>query len=270
MVAWLHSAQAGAATRVVALAPPLGELLCALGDCGALVGVSDGEAHVLGDGLATLGEPGALQAEQVLALEPAVALAREGVTERDLARSLRRRGVRVHWLDVARMKAVAPTMQQIGALLGREADGEAAAEAFERRRAELDGTYGVGDAEPLRVFYQVSLDPLRTVDRRLPVSDAIELCGGLNVFPRLGTLEAPVSKQAVLLRQPDVIIVGADDAGKATRDFWQAHPTLPAVKVDGIIDGIDAALMRHAAPRLLDAAEALCRAMDEVRDRIVR
>ena len=65
---------------------------------------------------------------------------------------------------------------------------------------------------PLKVFYQISLQPLYTIGGSHPISEMIELCGGQNLFDDLEQLAPVVSLEDVLSRNPDVIIAGDDSA----------------------------------------------------------
>ncbi|MDI9750532.1 cobalamin-binding protein, partial [Stutzerimonas stutzeri] len=62
------------------------------------------------------------------------------------------------------------------------------AEAFRAGLAELRTAYA--RERPLRVFYQIWNRPLYTLGGQQIISEAIEVCGGQNIFADL-TLAAP-------------------------------------------------------------------------------
>ena len=95
-------------------------------------------------------------------------------------------------------------------------------------------------------------------------SDVLRLCGGENVFNALPTLAPQIDIEAVLLANPDVIVVAADDAGSPLLAAWQRWPQLSAVKQGHVVAIQRDQLVRHS-PRILDGAERLCELLDDVR-----
>ena len=67
-----------------------------------------------------------------------------------------------------------------------------------------------------------------------------------------------VSREAVLLRAPEVVVGGSDAPGLLHQ--WQRFVALPAVRNNGFVR-VDADLLHRPTPRLLDGVEALCAAL---------
>ena len=95
-------------------------------------------------------------------------------------------------------------------------------------------------------------------------SDVLRLCGGENVFNALPTLAPQIDTEAVLLANPDVIVIAADDGGSPLLTAWQRWPQLSAVKQGHVYAIQRDQLVRHS-PRILDGAERLCELLDDVR-----
>ena len=95
-------------------------------------------------------------------------------------------------------------------------------------------------------------------------SDVLRLCGGENVFGALPALAPQIDLEAVLLADPDVIVVAADDGDSPLVSAWQRWPELSAVKQGHVYAIQRDQLVRHS-PRILDGAERLCKLLDEVR-----
>ena len=74
-------------------------------------------------------------------------------------------------------------------------------------------------SERIRVFYQVSKRPLYTVSDGHFVSELITLCGGDNVFADLGELAPGIDVEAVIDRDPEVMLA-ATDAGADAFSEW--------------------------------------------------
>jgi len=254
---------AHAAERVVALSPHLAELACAAGGCDRLVGVvawSDFPERV--KALPQVGDAFAVNVEQLLALQPDLVLAWDGGTPRATVERLRGLKLRVETLAIRRIDDVAGGLRQVGAWLGTPAAADAAAQAYARRLAQLRARHR--GAAPLRVFYQIEANPPYSVNRDSPISEAIELCGGANVFADLPTLAAPVNREAVVARDPQVVVYTRQDDVAAIREYWRRGPGVAATRA-GALHEIDGNLLDRATPRLLDGVEQLCAALSAAR-----
>ena len=95
--------------------------------------------------------------------------------------------------------------------------------------------------------------PLYTLGGGQIISDALAVCGASNVFADL-TLPAPqVSIEAVLQRNPEVIIAST----QAQLDAWNAWPQLDAVKHGRLLLLADKGLERPSG-QMLEATAKLC------------
>lgn len=250
------------AERVVTLGPHLAELVCAAGACEQLVAVvaySDFPASVRR--LPVIGDANLVNAEALLALRPSLVLAWQGGTPPLTIDRLRAIGLRVEPVGIERLGDVAEALEQIGAWLGTAASAHRAAEDYRQRLASLARRYE--QARRLRVFYQIETTPPYTVNGRSPISQAIQLCGGDNVFAALPTLAAPVSDEAVLAAAPEAVIHSQHDRA-AILAYWARFPSAPA-QAQRQIYGIDGDLLARAGPRLVDGAEQLCAVLDRAR-----
>jgi len=259
----LGTGAADASERVVALGPHLAELVCAAGGCEQLVGViaySDFPEPVRR--LPVVGDASQVNLEVLLSLRPSLVLAWDGGTSPTTIARLRRLGLRVEPVRVESLEEVAAALERIGAWTGHATEAVAAAGEYRQRLQRLRQRYA--DALPLRVFYQIETAPPYTVNSASPISQAITLCGGINIFAGLPTLAAPVSDEAVLAARPEVVIHGERD-GNEVRAYWARFPQAP-VQTQGRIYAVDADLLTRAGPRLIDGAEQLCAALDLARE----
>jgi iron complex transport system substrate-binding protein len=244
------------AQRIVSLAPHATELLFAAGAGGALVGaVAHSDWPPAARKLPRVGDAAALDLERIAALRPDLVVAWPYSSPAQLD-VLRARGAAVFMSDPASIGAIADNIDKLGTLAGTRAIAETAARDFRARHAKLarDGAGG----KRLRVFYEVWNEPRYTIGGRHLVSEAIALCGGLNVFAKL-TIPAPsVTVEAVIAAAPDVI-VGGDDYGKRPPwlDDWKRWPQVPAVR-DGNLFGAAGDLLHRPGPRFLEGVEKLC------------
>ncbi len=248
------------ATRIVSLAPHLTELLFAAGAGSAVVGVSEYSDYPPGaTRLPSVGNSQRIDIERVLALRPDLVVGwQSGNSSAQLAR-LRRLGIPVFISEPRRMEAIATSLERLGALAGT-ADGSAAAARFRRGLQQLRERYGQQRA--VSVFYQVWPTPLMTLNDEHIVSEAIRLCGGVNVFAGLRPLVPTVSREAVISTDPELIVASNEPAGAL--EGWQAFGGMRAVRNRRMVV-VDGSLMNRAGPRMLEATRFLCEQIATVR-----
>ncbi|MCX7060263.1 MAG: ABC transporter substrate-binding protein [Gammaproteobacteria bacterium] len=251
------------ARRVVALAPHLAELVCAAGGCARLVAVSAHSDFPPDVGrLPQVGDGWQVNLEAVLAQRPDLIVAWDGGTPVDTIARLRKLGLRVEALPISSLDGVAEALTTVGAWLGTEAAAKAAASAYRQRLAALRAAHR--GAAPLRVVYQIETAPAYTVNGKSPISEAMAVCGGVNVFAALPTLAAAVSAEAMLVAAPDVVFYGGEENSADLRAYWARLGSTPAAK-RGALYPIDADRLARAGPRLLDGIEQVCTLLDQAR-----
>ncbi len=250
------------AHRVVTLAPHLAELMYAIGAGDFLVGVSSWSDYPPeATKLPVVGDAFALDHEQLALLEPDLMLAWESGMPGHVVDELRQRGFRVVAIRTRGADDVADAMLQMGALVSREETSREAASAYRERLATIREEHR--DAAPVRVFYQASARPLYTINGEHFLSDLIAACGGRNVFDDLGDLAPAVADEAVIARDPEVMIA-ADNSQVDPFADWLRWPDISANRYGNRFT-IDWNLASRPAPRLLLAAEEICAVLDQAR-----
>jgi len=263
LVVPVHAAPATAADRVITLSPHLAELACAAGGCDKLVGVvawSDFPERV--KQLPQVGDAWAVSVEQVVGLRPDLVLAWDGGTPRETIERLRGLQLRVETVAIRRLDEVPAALRGIGGWLGTGTVAERAAADYTARLQRLRAQHS-GDSS-LRVLYQIEANPPYSVNRNSPISEAIGLCGGQNLFADLPTLAAPVDREAILARDPQAILYTKQDNVAAILDFWRRAPAVSATRA-GALYALDGNLLDRATPRLLDGVEQVCTALSDAR-----
>lgn len=254
-----------AAPRVVALAPHLAELVCALDDCKSLVGVvrhSDYPPAVTA--LPQVGDAYAVNLEALLALQPELVLAWDGGTSPQVIERLRALKLNVHTVKTRTLDDVARALLELGELLGSEEPARVAAQRYRSGLAELRERHA--QRPPVRVMYQIETQPAYSLNRDSPISEAIVLCGGINVFAELPQLAAPVGTEAVLAANPDLVVYGEQDDVAGIHDYWARLPA----RSGGArrLEAVDASLLARASPRMLLGVRQLCEAVERARPQL--
>jgi ABC-type Fe3+-hydroxamate transport system substrate-binding protein len=273
---------AAPARRVVTLSPHATELMVAAGAGDRLVGVdqnSDYPPDV--KRLAQVGNPLNLDIERVLALKPDLIVAWDyaasGSTAGKLPMALLDSlGIAVFYSRPAAMADIPDTLDRFGRLAGTGTVAAPRAAQLRQQLHALTATYA-GQA-PVRTFYQLSGQPLYTLNNRGIIGDALRLCGADNVFGALPAAAPMVSVEGVLLANPQVIVVGAStgsgntrgagnaaDAGQSALAQWKPFAPGLTAAARGHLFVVDADRMHRPGPRMIDETRTLCEHIDQAR-----
>ncbi len=254
------------AKRIITLAPHATELLYAAGAGDRLVGTVDySDYPPAAKKIPRVGSYDRFDLEAISALKPDLIIAWETGNPAAQVDKLKALGLTVYVTQPNRMEDVAGQLERYGRLAGSQAAADAAAAQFRQRLERLRQTYA--GKPPVRVFYQIWINPLMTVGGPQIITDAIRLCGGENVFGQLSQMAPVVSVEGVLAADPEAIVAtGMGDARPDWLNDWNKWPRMTAVK-RGNLFHIHPDLMQRHTPRILDGAEKLCAELDVARSR---
>lgn len=254
------------ATRIIALSPGATELLFAAGAGEHVVGaVSFSDYPPAAKKLPRVGSYKRLDLEAVLALKPDLVVAWQSGNPMEQVERLQAMGVPVYHSEPRRFEDISTTLERLATLAGTEAVGQGAADALRSGMDSLRQRYA--EAAPVTVFYQVWEEPLMTVNNDHLISEAIQICGGVNVFGELTSLAPRISREAVLAKDPEVIIAGGmGEDDPAWLDPWKQFSSLRAVKHDNLFFVAPSTLQRPT-PQMLAGTRTLCSHLDTVRAR---
>jgi iron complex transport system substrate-binding protein len=251
--------------RIVSLSPHITELLFAAGAGAAVVGVDDSsDFPVQAERIPRLGEPATLDIERLLKLKPSlVVLWGSGTPERS-KNELERLHLKLLVTEQRRLDDIGSALIEFGHLAGTETVADAAARNYRDDLARLRSRYAA--RRHLKVFYQVWDRPLYTLSGEHVVSEILSLCGGDNIFGELSTLAPAIDKEAVLKRDPDVILIAAPDAEAARQAReWNRFPSIRAVTAHRIF-AVDPSLLGRMSPRILLGVQQVCNLLDKARE----
>ncbi len=254
------------ARRIVSLAPSVTELVYAAGAGSRLVAVSAySDWPTPARRLPRVGDAFRVDLERIVALKPDLVIGWASGTSPSERRALRRLGLPLVLLAPRKLDDIARALRLIGKAAGTEAAARRAARAFIVARDRLRAAYA--GRRPVRVFYELSRDPLYTVGGSQIISQVIRLCGGRNVFSDLGKLAPVVTRAAVLARKPQAIMIGSYRGAAAALAEWKQWHWVPAVK-QGNLFVVPGDILGRATPRLLVGAARVCRDLERARERL--
>lgn len=256
---------AAPAQRIVSLSPGATELLFDAGAGAQIVGtVSFSDYPEAAQDIPRIGSYNRIDLESLLALRPDLIIAWHSGNPRGQVERLQRMGLPVYYTEPRSFAQIASTLLRLGRLAGREETAETAAAALERDVAALAERYA--EAEPVRVFYQIWDEPLMTINDTHFISEAIRLCGGVNIFGTLPRLTPTLDPETVLEADPQAIIAGGKgEAEQAWALGWRRYDALQAVQ-QGHLFFVPPSLLQRPTVRLLSGTRALCTHLQAVRD----
>ncbi|MEH0833456.1 vitamin B12 ABC transporter substrate-binding protein BtuF [Pectobacterium cacticida] len=243
--------------RVISLAPHATEMAYAAGMGQQLIAVSawsdyPPEAKKLEQVASWQG----INVERILALKPDLILAwREGNPQRPLEQ-LANFSIPIIYLDAKTLEDIPALLRQLATYSRFPEQAKQAAIDFQRQMRALQQPAGkkhqAARAAPLRVFIQFGAQPLFTSSKATLQSQIVSLCGAVNIFADSPVPWPQVSREQVLRRQPQAIIVsGAPDKIDPIRAFWQPQLAVPVITVNED-------WFSRSGPRLLLAARQIC------------
>ncbi|WP_394560589.1 helical backbone metal receptor [Aquipseudomonas alcaligenes] len=248
-----------AAERVVSLAPSMSEIILELGAEQRLVGLLDGGPRpaALAD-VPSVGRFGTLELETLLSLRPDLVLLAPGSLPDAQLQQLRDLQIPLYQGAPPDLQALAEQFAEIGGRVGRAERGRQLRDDFRAGIAELRARYR--REPPLAVFYQVWHQPLYSIGAEQILGDALAVCGARNVFADVRLPAPQVSIEAVLARQPQVILGGSG----AELEHWRAWPQVPAVRLNQLWSVPDKGLERPSF-QMLAATTKLCELLQQAR-----
>lgn len=193
--------------------------------------------------------------ERIVALKPDVVLAwRAGNAERQV-NQLAGLGMTIVWLDPTTVEGVIAALRQLRQYSPTPETADKAADSLARQFAALKSQYG--QTARKKVFLQFGQLPLFTSGKDSIQNEILELCGGKNIFADSRVPWPQVSREQVLTRQPEVIIIPGDDTKiPAVEQFWSAQLKIPVIAVNDD-------WFSRSGPRIILAAKQLCEALAE-------
>ncbi len=194
--------------RIIAIAPNSAEVICELGACDRIVGVS--KFCIYPPELLDRPKVGGFSdpdLERIAALRPDLLVMRgKNDSLQRLCETLR---VPIYTDETDTLPGIEKCLQDLGARLGLAQQADRRIREF---RARLDSIRAKNASKPKpRVLLTVSRQPDRlanilTTGRGTFLDQAIEVAGGVNVFGDLDMTYPQVSPEAILAQRPEVIL----------------------------------------------------------------
>lgn len=250
--------------RIVSLAPGTTAMLFAAGAGHCMVGtIAHSKEPADAERVPVIGDAETLDFEQLLSLRPTVVVVAVDVVQRVRIDRIRSLGIPVYQVHVTKLAQMPESLRRLGALTGTEAAANAKADQLAAELTALGAEYR--DRAPVRVLYQIWDRPIYTIGGRHVITDALTLCGAVNVFADLTTAAPAVTREAAVLRNPEMILASAPPgAADGWLGEWRKFPALTAVRNGRLVSYVDERIDRMG-PSVIAATGNLCKVIDQAR-----
>ena len=250
--------------RIVSLAPGTTAMLFAAGAAHCLVGtIAHSDEPAEAAKVQVVGDAETLDFEQLIGLRPTVVVVAVDVVQRVRIDRIRALGIPVYQVHVTRLAQMPESVRRLGQLAGTEAVANRKADELATELAALDRKFR--NRAPVRVLYQIWDRPIYTIGGRHVITDALRLCGAVNVFDDLETAAPAITREAAVLRNPQLILASAPPgAADEWLAEWRKIPALTAVRAGQLVSHVDPRIDRMG-PSVIEATGELCAVIDKSR-----
>ena len=241
-------------TRVVSLAPNLTENIFAVGAGDRLVGVTTFCNYPeQAKEIAKIGDTMTPNMESIIALKPDVVFVSTASQIEAFMKTLEANGIAVYVTNPTTLDGVLDNLQKLGDILGTTEKAGQLVPDLKRRITDIWSK--IESEKRVRVFVQISREPLFTVGKQSFLTTILEKAGAESVTKDVESAYPKLSKETASALNPEVIILSESDDNKEPND---AFKNSPAVK-NGRIYKVNADLLSRPGPRLVDALEQIAK-----------
>lgn len=246
--------------RFISLAPNLTEIAYAIGAGDRLVGnTTYCDYPEQAKSVQKVGDTLQPNIEHILALRPQLILISTSSQLEAFTGQLQQHSIPVYVTDPHDLEGVFSSIQNLGHLLGRQEQADQLVDKLRSRTAAVENA--VKDRKPVRLFYQLSAEPLYTAGRDAFVTDLIRRAGGLSVTADVPEAWPRYSEESAVAAQPDAVVLPTGGSmGAANADVASALKNSPAV-LNGRVFKINGDFLVRPGPRAVDGLEAIARAL---------
>ena len=254
------------AKRIIALSPHIVENIFSAGAGNHLVGrVEYSNYPEQAKSAPIIGSFDKVNYEKIIELKPDLIIAwQSGNSHVDISR-LKELGFNVYVDKANTLRELAKSINDIAVLTGYAGSAKKTTDHYLARLDEIENQYK--NKPSVSTFYQVWNQPLQTINGDHIISEAISICGGINIYNDQFAVAPIINIESILERNPNVIIAsGLSDARPEWLDDWLKWGSLKAVQNNNLFYVPPDHIQRHTL-RLLLGIERICEHLDIARVR---
>nr|ELR5150411.1 vitamin B12 ABC transporter substrate-binding protein BtuF [Providencia rettgeri] len=238
--------------RVISLSPANTELAYAAGLGDNLIAVSAYSDHPeQAKKLEQVSDWQGVNVERIIALKPDLILAWRGGNPQRPLDQLASFGIPIVYFDPQTIDEVIDAVNELSQYSPKPELAQQNVDAMRARLTPYQPPQKT-NVKTKKVFIQLGTQPLFSAGNHTLQNDVVKFCGGENIFANSAVQWPQVSREQVLTRNPEVIIMtGSAEQENVVRDFWHSQLDVPIIR-------LNEDWFHRAGPRIIDAAEQLC------------
>jgi ABC-type Fe3+-hydroxamate transport system substrate-binding protein len=246
--------------RIVSLAPNLTEIVYAVGAGDRLVGRTrycdyPAEAKKVPE----VGDTMTPSIERIIALKPQVVLVSTASELEAFTKQLDQQKIAVYVTNPRSLDEVFRSIETLGDFFGNHDVAASIVTALRARAAAME--IAMRSVKPVKVFFQVSGEPLYTIGREAYLTDLVRRAGGVSVTADVPGAFPRFSDEAALAARPEAIVLPSGGSmGTANTTPAPALKNSPAVQNNRVYR-ISGDYLSRPGPRLVDGLEEMARAL---------
>jgi len=242
--------------RFISLAPNLTEIAYAVGAGDRLVGnTTFCDYPEEAKKVAKVGDTLQPSIERILALRPQLVLVSTASQLEVFTKQLDEHRIAVYVTDPRDLEGVFQSIENVGKLLNQESRAEETVSQLRQRANAISDA--IKSRKPIKVFCQVSAQPLYTIGRDSFVTDLIRRAGGVSVTADVPEAWPKYSQESAVAARPEAIILPTNGSmGSANADVAEGLKRSPAA-LSGRVYRINGDFLLRPGPRAVDGVEAL-------------
>ena len=223
--------------RIVSLAPNLTEIVYAVGAGESLVGNTEYcDYPAAARNVVKVGDTMHPSAERIIALKPQLVLVSTASQLEAFTRQLDQQHIPIYVTNPRSLEEVFRSIETLGDMLGHRDYAATVAQDLRTRAAAVE--VAMRAAKSVKVFYQVSGEPLYTIGREAYLTDLVRRAGGISVTADVPGAFPRFSDEAALAARPEAIILPSGGSmGSANSIVAPALKDSPAVRMNGSCRG---------------------------------
>jgi cobalamin transport system substrate-binding protein len=242
--------------RVISLAPNLTEIVFAVGAGDRLVGNTtycDYPAEA--KAVEKVGDTLHPSMEKIIALRPQVVLVSTSSQLEVFTNQLQNQNIAVFVTDPHDLEGVFRSISQIGEMLGQSSKADELVNKLRARTSAVEAA--VKDATKVKVFYQLSAEPLYTAGKEAFATDLMRRAGATSVTADVPGAWPKYSAESALAAHPDAIILPTGGSmGSGNQTVAEPLRKSPAV-AGGRVYKINDDHLTRPGPRAVDGLEEM-------------
>lgn len=210
--------------RIVSLSPAITSEIHDLGQAHRLAGVTRYCPNP--DAKAVVGTLTEINIERILTLKPDLVVAGKDCNRRKDIDKLQALGIGVVVFDGCEdFECMCREFIRLGQILGRQ---QAAQDIVAQVRADLRALEAGLPRRGPKVFWQVGVNPIVTVNGQTFAGEILSRTGCTNIFAEVAAKYPRVNREEVMVRDPEAIIIAAGMGG--SDDPWKGMSRITAVR----------------------------------------